>query len=93
MNPKFGHKKLMSDTGKRLSQNVSNLMLSMDMTEMNKALHKLLSDKVTIEFNMLWALMEYRAFGNIYGSLIVTLHKYGCNVSDGKLMQKPAQPR
>ena len=53
----------MAKTSKGFSQDVSNLMLSRNMTKTNKAVHKFLVDKMTIKYNVLGALMKDRIFG------------------------------
>jgi len=92
MNPQFGHKEMMPNASKRLSHDVCKLMMSGRMNETNKAFHKLVPHKVTIELNVFGAFMEDGVPGNVYGSLIITFNRNRCDIGNCKLMQKVSQP-
>ena len=84
---------MMLDACERLSANISKLMLIGDITETEKTFHELLTNKVTIKFNVFRALMKDWIFGNIYGCQIVTIDWNWSNRSKSKLREKPIEPR
>ena len=56
------------------------------MGKANETIHEFMPNKMTIELNVFGALVKHRVLGNINRSLVVTLHRDGCEISDGKLI-------
>jgi len=76
----------MSKTRKWLSQDVCKLMLSRNMTETNKAFHKLVPYKEAIKFDVFSALIKHGVLSDINGISIIALQRYRCKISDGELV-------
>jgi len=57
------------------------------MTERDKAIQQLFTDKMAIQFNVLGPLMENRILGNVDGSLVITFDRNRSDVVNGELMK------
>ena len=76
----------MRKTSQWLGENVCQLKLGIDMAERDQSLHKLLSDKMAIKFDVLGSIMIYGILGNVDSSLVVTLERNGSDIFYCELM-------